>query len=531
MQKKFTLVLLLLCFAVVINAQEKKDVKTDTVKKEKKKDKNLPLEVGRRIPIKTDEGTWMSLDVSPDGKTIAFDFLGDIFTMPITGGRPTQFTKGMAFDTHPKFSPDGKKLLFISDRSGGENIWWFSLDKQDSLQVSKGNNDHYQSAEWTPEGNYIVGSRGTRNLKLWLFHKDGGSGAQLISKPDNLKTIEPAFGPDSRYIWYSQRTGSWNYNAQLPQYQIAVYDRETGESSTRTSRYGSAFAPTLSPDGKWLVYGSRYNDQTGLILRDTKSNEEKWLAYPVQHDDQESKAALGVIPAMSFTPDSKNLIASYGGKFYSIPVASGPAVNIPFNMETEFLLGPEVLFKYPIKDDKDMTATQIRDVVISPDGKQLAFTALNRLYTADINGNNPKRVTSNNFTEAMPAWSPDGSQLAWVTWEGNGGHIYKINFKIKAPKPVRLTNVAALYTEPVWSYAGSRIVFMQGSASFFKEDPDPVTFASQDEIAWINADGGPVTVVEKAKGRSTPHFTKKEDRIYLFHSREGLVSVRWGWHR
>lgn len=151
-----------------LHAQEpKKEEKADSVKKEKpKKKKDLPLEVARRVPIKTNEGTWMSLDVSPDGKTIAFDFMGDIFTMPITGGKPVPFTSGMAFDSHPKFSPDGTKLLFISDRSGGENIWWFSLDKKDSLQITKANIEHYQSAEWTPDGNYIIGSRGTRNFKL-----------------------------------------------------------------------------------------------------------------------------------------------------------------------------------------------------------------------------------------------------------------------------------------------------------------------------------------------------------------------------
>ena len=183
----------------------------------------------------------MSLDVSPDGKTIAFDFLGDIFTMPITGGKPVQFTKGLAFDSHPKFSPDGTKLLFISDRSGGENIWWYSLDKKDSLKVTDGETDHYQSAEWTPDGDYIVGARGKLMLKLWMFHKDGGAGAQLISKPDNLKTIEPAFGPDGRYIWFAQRRGAWNYDAQFPQYQLAVYDRNNGEVDVRSFRYGSAF--------------------------------------------------------------------------------------------------------------------------------------------------------------------------------------------------------------------------------------------------------------------------------------------------
>ncbi|HJW29983.1 MAG TPA: hypothetical protein VJ508_12165, partial [Saprospiraceae bacterium] len=334
--------------------------------------------------------------------------------------------------------PDGSKLLFISDRSGGENIWWFTIDKKDSLQVTKGNTDHYQSAEWTPDGNYIVGSRGVRNLKLWMFHKDGGSGAQLISKPDNLKTIEAAFGPDGRYIWFAQRTSAWNYNAQFPQYQIAIYDRENGEVEVKTQRYGSAFAPTLSLDGKWLVYGSRYNDQTGLVLRDLKSGDEKWLAYPVQHDEQESIAPLGVLPAMSFTPDSKEVVASYGGKFYRIPVAGGDAINIPFEMETELLLGPRVDFKFPIKDDKDMVVTQIRDATVSPDGEKVAFTALNKLYTVDLPNGAPVRVTTNNFTEAQPCWSPDGSQLAWVTWENNGGYLYKINLKLKGAKPQRL---------------------------------------------------------------------------------------------
>ncbi len=513
-------------------AQEpKKEVKADTVKKEKpKKKKDLPLEIGRRVPISTNEGTWMSLDVSPDGKTVAFDFLGDIFTMPITGGQPTQFTKGMAFDSQPKFSPDGTKILFLSDRSGGENIWWFSVDKKDSMQVSKGNIDHYQSAEWTPDGNYVVGSRGTRNLKLWLFHKDGGSGAQLITKPDYLKTVEPAFGPDGRYIWFAQRRSAWNYNAQFPQYQLATYDRDNGEIEEKTKRYGSAFTPTLSPDGKWLVYGSRYNDKTGLIIRDLKSGDEKWLAYPVQHDEQESIAPLGVLPAMSFTPDSKEVVASYGGKFYRVPVAGGEAINIPFEMKTEFLLGPQVNFKYPIKDDKDMIVTQIRDAAVSPDGKKVAFTALNRLYTVDLHGGTPTRVTSNNFTEAQPSWSPDGTQLAWVSWEDKGGYLYKINFKLKGAKPQKLITEPGLYTEPAWSYQGNKIVFLRGASSNFKEDPNPyASFANQDEIVWVSGDGGKVNFIDRSKGRTTPHFTKSNDRIYLYSGKKekGLLSIRW----
>jgi Tol biopolymer transport system component len=155
----YSLMLLAMIFSFSAHAQ---DPKADSTKEEKEKEKKqkLPLKAERKVRIKTNEGSWMSLDVSPDGKTIVFDFLGDIYTMPITGGKPVQFTKGLAFDSHPKFSPDGTKILFVSDRSGGENIWWYSLDKKDSLKVTDGETEHYQSAEWTPDGDYIVGARG-----------------------------------------------------------------------------------------------------------------------------------------------------------------------------------------------------------------------------------------------------------------------------------------------------------------------------------------------------------------------------------
>jgi Tol biopolymer transport system component len=529
--KKFYYGVLLLISTATLGQQLQGDtakVKTDTTKKEKSKKREfLPLDPGRKISVKSTEGSWMSLDVSPDGKTIAFDLLGDIYLLPFSGGKAKAFLKDMSFESHPKFSPDGKNLLVISDRSGGENAWRFSLDRKDSLQITKGNTDNFQAAEWSPDGNYVVVSKGRRNLKLWLFHKDGGGGAQLITKPDNMKTIEPAFGNDNRYVYFSQRTGAWNYNAQLPQYQVALYDRETGEIDTRTNRYGSGFAPTLSPDGKWLVYGSRYNDKTGLIIRDLKSGVEKWLAYPVQRDEQESIAPMGVLPAMSFTPDSKELVASYGGKIYRIPVAGGDAIEIPFEVDSELELGPKLEFKYPIGNETEMTVTQIRDGKVSPDGKQLAFTALNRLYVMDLPNGTPRRISAFDFTEAMPVWSPDGSQLAWVTWENKGGHLYKINMKARNAQPLKLTTSPALYTEPSWSYNNNRIVVMIGSSQFFEEAEGPFAFSSQENIAWISADGGQINIVDKAKGRSNPHFVKSNDRIYLYHNQKGLVSVRW----
>jgi Tol biopolymer transport system component/imidazolonepropionase-like amidohydrolase len=503
-------------------------IKADSTKKEKKNAPlPLPLKGERKIQINSTEGTWMSLDVSPDGKTIAFDLLGDIYLLPFKGGKATPFLKGMSFESHPKFSPDGKHLLVVSDRSGGESVWRFSLDLTDSLQITKGGNESVQSAEWSPDGNYIVVAKGRRNLKLFMFHKDGGGGAQLISKPDNLKTIEPAFSSDSRYIYFSRRSGAWNYNAILPQYQLGIYDRETGEMEVVTNRYGSAFAPTLSPDGQWLVYGTRFNDKTGLIIRNLNSGTESWLAYPVQRDEQESIATMGVLPAMSFTPDSKEVVASYDGKIFRIPVDGGKPMEIPFQVDTEIELGPKLEFKYPIKDDKLITATQIRDGKVSPDGKKMAFTAFDRLYMMDLPNGTPKRITNFNFTEAMPAWSPDGNQLAWVAWEDQAGSLYKINFKAKKPEPVKLSTTSALYTEPAWSMKGNRIVVMIGSNYSFLEAEGPFSYKGQENIAWISTDGGNINIIDKAKGRSNPHFVNGDERLYLFHHEKGLVSVRW----
>ena len=104
-----------------------------------------------------------------------------------------------------------------------------------------------------------------------MYHVDGGGGLPVIREPASLKTLGAAFSPDGRYIWFAGRTGDWQYNAILPQYELGRYDRETGEFNRMTTRYGSAFRPGLSPDGKWLVYGTRYHAETGLRVRDLAS--------------------------------------------------------------------------------------------------------------------------------------------------------------------------------------------------------------------------------------------------------------------
>ena len=153
----------------------------------------LPLKPSRTLAFTTREGSWMSVDVSPDGQSLLIDLLGVV----------------------------------------------------------------------------------TRNQKLHLYHKRGGNGQQLIAQPANLRTLGAAVSPDGRWIWHARRAGLWLYNTPGGDYQLGTFDRETGEQATRTNRNGSAFRPTLSPDGRWLVYGTRHINETGLRARDLRTGDEK----------------------------------------------------------------------------------------------------------------------------------------------------------------------------------------------------------------------------------------------------------------
>jgi Tol biopolymer transport system component len=488
----------------------------------------LPLAPDRYATFTTTKGTWMSLDVSPDGQTIVFDLLGDLYTLPITGGTATRLTSGLPHDMQPRFSPDGKRVVFVSDRSGDDNVWIMSLDRKDTLQLTKGIDNDYMSPEWTPDGNYIVVAKGTpfSNNKLWLYNVHGGHGLALAgATPTTARMMGPAFGPNGRYIWYAFRQGSWQYNAVMPQFQVAVYDREAGTRTTMSSRYGSAFRPALSPDGKWLTYGSRHDAETGLRIRDLASGEEKWLAFPIQRDDQESVANMDALPGYSFTPDSKAVVISYGGEIWRVPVDGTAAVKIPFTVNAQVAVGPRLNFDYPISDSATFTVKQIRDAVPSPDGRRIAFTALDRLYVADLAGGAPRRVSDRDIAEYFPTWSPDGTAIAYATWDGAGGHIMRAN--LAGGAPVELTRTPALYQQLAWARDGRRIVAVRSASRDFQESVDPFFPNIGAEFVWVPATGGDVTVIAPVGNKFAPHFNGDSTRIYAYDFRLGLVSMKW----
>jgi len=525
--------MLSLLVAVTLAVQQPPPAPQDTTKRDTTKVKldSLPLKMDRTVSFETSEGTWLSLDVSPDGKTIVFELLGDLYTIPIGGGAATRITSGPGFDSQPRWSPDGKRIVFLSDRSGAENVWLCDPDGSHSKALTKGTNNLYASPDWTPDGNYIVVSRTSGVLgsvyELWLIHKDGGSGAAMLrvqpgaNQPPPMNTLGATFGKDPRYIWVSRHRGGFGYNLQYPLWQLAIYDRQTGRLFTQTDMYGSAMRPVLSSDGKWLVYATRYDAETGLRLRDLASGDEKWLVYPVTRDDQESRFTRDLYPGYSFTPDNQALIISYGGKIHRVAVPSGQVADIPFTAKVDQQLGPMV--HLPIRvDTGNVLVRQIRNASPSPDGRRLAFSALDRLYVMDLPNGASRRLTNEDVKEQVPAWSPDGQSLAYVTWTDQGGTLNKIR-ATPGSRPVRLTTDSAFYDTPVWSPDGARIVVVKGPRAPRTEEH----FAPGYELDWVPAAGGALTKISPINAFGRPQFSRDPNRIYIYEGPEGLVSMRY----
>ena len=494
----------------------------------------LPLKTARTHSFTTTKGSWLSLDVSPDGSQIVFDLLGDLYTLPITGGKATRLTSGMGFDAQPRYSPDGKKVVFISDRSGGENVWIQSLDGKDTTQVTKGNTNMYVSPEWTPDGAYVVSSRGGGlggAAKLWMYNVNGGNGLPITTEPTlpaTLKLLGAAFGKDPRYMWFAARTGDWQYNSIGAQFQIHVWDKETGRVSQMTTRFGSGFRPTLSPDGKYLVYGTRFETKTGLRLRNLETQQEEWLAFPVQRDDTESRAPMDAYPGFSFMPDSKSVVVSYGGEIWRVPVDKSAATKIAFEADVKLEMGPEVKFAWKVDTAAMFASRQVRDIQPSPDGKQLAFSSMGRIHVMALPGGTPTRVSKSTAGEFGPVWSPNGKSLAWVTWDdAAGGQIVRGTFDVKKGWTTQtITTSAGLYTDLAWSPAGDRIVAMRAAAREMQEAGAAFFGPAAADIVWMPATGGALSVIMPSGGLGTPHFTKDATRIFAY-GRAGLQSFRW----
>jgi Tol biopolymer transport system component/imidazolonepropionase-like amidohydrolase len=512
MRKPLPTLWTLLAFALAagaLAADAGKDKKPDPAA-----DINAPRADARKISFTVSEGTWMSVDVSPDGQTIVFDLLGDIYALPAAGGAARAITSGPAWDTHPRFSPDGKTIAFTSDRGGIENVWLMDADGKNPRALTTEKDSYVRSAAWTPDGNYLIARKeegkrgGIPPVELWIYHREGGGGIKLTSSDDLSNAGGAAASRDGRSIYYSARVRKFNYipNLQDGLWQIWRYDRVLAESFPVTTGFGGAVRPAISPDGKTLVYISRRDNDTVMVARNLTTGTERILARGVTHDEEEGFAQLDLWPNYAFTPDGGALVFSNNGKLSRLELASGATREIPFTAAIEQSLAPRVTWQEKVESGP-VHARILRWPNQSADGRTIAFEAFGRVWLQEIAGGktvgSPRRLTKDDAAlprrEYAPAFSADGKWIAYVSWsDAEGGHLWKA-LAAAGATPVKLTKYPGHYANPAWSPKGDRIAVVRGSGLELRgHQPEEEDFF---EIGVIDAAGGeirPVTTVKLA---------------------------------
>ena len=245
----------------------------------------------RTVTVDTREGTWISLDVSPDGQTIAFDLLGDIYLLPIAGGEAHAIATGPAWEMQPRFSPDGSMIAFSSDRDGAENLWVMDVDGSNARAVSAEQFNTVNNPTWSADGHYLAGRKNYttwRSLgtgEIWIYHLSGGKGAPLIKRrsPTLQKELgEPVYSDDGRYLYYSENVTPgdlfvYAQDSNRESFQIKRYEMNSGEITAAVTGNGGAVRAAPSPDGRHLAFVRRLRERSALFMKDLDSGELRLL--------------------------------------------------------------------------------------------------------------------------------------------------------------------------------------------------------------------------------------------------------------
>src|SRR5688572_5810812 len=381
----------------------------------------------RDVPIDVRSGTWLSVDVSPDGKRVVFDLLGDLYETSIEGGEARALTSGLAWDMQPRYSPDGAHIAFTSDRAGGDNIWIVSVDGGAPRQITKEDFRLLNNPAWHPQGRYVAARKHyttRRSLgtgEIWLYSLDGGDGVQLVKRPSEeyqKELGEPAFSADGRYLYYTQNSSAgaiFEYAQDVNKaiFSIRRYEMASGKIDTAVEGPGGAVRPTPSPDGRWLAYVRRLRTEdafeTALFLKDLRTGEERALYTDLDRDMQETWAVHGVYPNMDWTPDSREVVFWAGGGIKRIDVATRAVRDIPFHVAgSRASLAPP---RFPVEvAPEQVRAKMIRFAAIAPDGARVVFEAFGRLWLRDVQGGEARTLTRDDSGafELYPSWSRDG---------------------------------------------------------------------------------------------------------------------------
>jgi len=484
------------------------------------------------VAIDVEEGTWLSVDVSPDGREVVFDLLGDLYTMPIDGGEAQPLTSGLAWDMQPRFSPDGRSIAFTSDRGGGDNLWRIDRAGGDPIAITDEDYRLVNSPAWSPDGEWIAGRKHFTKFRslgageIWLWHRGGGKGLQVTERESDQKDLgEPAFSPDGRYLYFSQdatpgKTFEYDKDSNGQIYVIRRLDRESGKIEDWVTGPGGAVRPTPSPDGKSLAFVRRVRFRSTLFVQDLASGAERALFDGLDRDLQEAWAIHGVYPAFAWTPDSRYLVVWGGGRIWRVDAGNGLAEEIPFHVATTRRVATAL--RRPVEvAPPSFRPRMLRFVEVSPAGDRVVFQALGKLWIRELPDGSPRRLTAQEeHFEYFPAFSRDGGSIVYVAFDDERlGSVRVVS--AAGGEGRELTSEPGHYFDPAFSPDGSLVVYRKGEGNWLRGR----AWGRAPGLYAVPAAGGrPSLVVEDAY---FPHFGADGERVYfLRYDEEDARSLR-----
>ena len=493
----------------------------------------------REVQFDVSEGTWISLDISPAGNLIVFDLLGDIYTLPVQGGKARPLATGPAWQHQPRFSQDGEKIAYISDADGQLNLWVMSSDGRSRRQISNEELDRLSSPAWCGDQHLVVRRLGGTREELLLFHVDGGTGLPLRASSRYAKVSGPVCSPDGRYLYFSAPLAgeySFYHGKFVASQQILRLNLETGEVVPVTAGMAGGLRPAVSRDGKLLAFAKRQSGITSLWVRNLDTGKEQQLVPRLFGDGLEAPTHADLLPAYAFSPDSRSIYLQLDGRISRVAIASKTTTEIPFQATVKQELAP--LLKHPREIDDDLVRARIvRWPTLSNDRKRLYFSSLAKLWSVDLPRGEPRRLTNSSLAEYAPAISPDGKSLVYSTWSdaAGGGHLILAN--ADGSRKRQLTRTIGQYLNPSWSADGSKVAYVRGSGGIEQLQQEPAV-EYRSEIRWVDiasGNDGTIAIVGRPRsserGHPVPTFSGDNTRVYYIAEhdepgRRALISRR-----
>lgn len=426
-----------------------------------------------RIDVTVHEGTSMAIALSPDKTMLVFDLQGGLWTLPASGGAARRITDEYNDARQPAWSPDGKQIAFQGYRDGTWRIWTIGRDGAGLKAVTTGPFDD-REPHWSPDGRQIAfSSDRSGNYDIWALDVASGSVRQVTHDPAN--DFSPSWSPDGREIAFvSTRSAA-------PGVYATTLD---GKERLIAAARGSIGTPSWTPDGRHTLFtvvpGNAFQpagDPMLMLDAQTLASGEDYFPFRAQWISSDE---------FLYTADGRI-------KRRSLTSPAAPPQTIAFSATLQ--VTPARYTRKP--RDFDGTAPQpakgIMRPVVSPDGRQVAFAALGDIWVMPIGGV-PARVTDDEFVDTDPAWSPDGTKLAFSSDRAGGMDIWIRDLKTGADR--RLTSLPDAEMAAAWSPDGRRIAFVAN------------VDLEQGAIYVVSADGGaPRKILDRQFGVGYPSWS------------------------